>query len=249
MKNGTQEIINSISGISLKEMNSVSLMKRTDTKFIIHESQLETILRKIKHNYQILEIDNKRIMSYKSLYFDTEDKKFYKDHHNGKINRTKIRMRKYVESDICFLEIKQKDSKGNTNKSRVSIDDFELNLSEKSKEFITTTTLAKYDLSPSIWNQFNRFTLTNIANKERVTFDINLSYEKNSKTKKYENLVIIELKHERYNRKSPIVKALKSLRIHPYSISKYCIGMISVYADLKYNVFKRKLLKINKLKA
>ena len=59
--------------------------------------------------------------------------------------------------------------------------------------------------------------------------------------------MVVEVKQERFNRNSKIVKILKSIQQHPYSISKYCIGMISLYNDLKYNVFKKKLIKINNI--
>ena len=245
MINTIEPIINQFSSISLKEMNSVSLMKRTDTKFVINKYQLVIVLESIKNNYKVLEIDANRIMSYSSLYFDTLENKFYNDHHNGKKNRTKIRQRKYVESDLCFLEIKQKNGKGETNKSRIQVNDFEKDLTNISKEFIANTTNKEYNLVPSLWNGFNRITLVNLASKERVTIDLNLSYNINDVKKEFENLVIIEVKQERFNRKSEIVKSLKSIRQNPYSISKYCIGMISLYNDLKYNLFKKKLIKIN----
>lgn len=248
----TQPIKHSVaqfSSISLEEMNSVALMKRTDTKFVIHKSQLLEVLKEIYNDYKILEIKEDKIMTYSSLYFDTLDNQFYNNHHNGKNNRTKIRQRKYVESDLCFLEIKQKNGKGETNKSRIQIPDFETDLSENSTNFITETTLKDYNLTPSLWNRFNRITLVNIQSKERVTIDLNLSYKNNKDEKKYENLVVIEVKQERVNRNSKIVKTLKSIKEHPYSISKYCIGMISLYNDLKYNVFKKKLIKINKISA
>ena len=69
----------------------------------------------------------------------------------------------------------------------------------------------------------------------------------NDVEKDFSNLVIVELKQERFNRKSEVVKILKSLKQNPYSISKYCIGMISLYNDLKYNIFKKKLIKINNI--
>ena len=94
--------------ISLDEMNSVALMKRTDTKFVININYLPVVLNTLLKTYQILEIEGRRIMNYSSLYFDTEDFKFYLDHHNGRVNRTKIRQRKYVDSDLTFLEIKKK---------------------------------------------------------------------------------------------------------------------------------------------
>jgi len=235
--------------ISLEEMNSVALMKRTDTKFVIHTSQLITVLKEIQHCYKVLEINNDRVMTYSSLYFDTDDNQFYNNHHNGKNNRTKIRQRKYIESDLCFLEVKQKNGKGETNKTRIEIPDFETNLSENATDFISKTTLKEYNLTPSLWNRFNRVTLVNTESKERVTIDLNLSYKIKNIEKKYDNLVVIEVKQERVNRNSKIVKTLKALKEHPYSISKYCIGMVSLYNGIKYNVFKKKLIKINKISA
>ena len=58
---------------------------------------------------------------------------------------------------------------------------------------------------------------------------------------KYENLVIVEVKQPRFNRNSRIVQILKKYRYNPYSISKYCIGIVNLYQHLKYNLFKRKL--------
>ena len=98
------------------------------------------ILESIKEDYRVLQIKDDRIMSYSSLYFDTQENKFYNDHHNGKNNRTKIRQRKYIESDLCFLEIKQKNGKGETNKSRIQVNDFEIVLTNPSKDFISKTT-------------------------------------------------------------------------------------------------------------
>ncbi|MEO9510950.1 MAG: polyphosphate polymerase domain-containing protein [Flavobacteriaceae bacterium] len=238
-----------LSPISLEEMDEVRLMKRTDTKFVIHEKDLASILKSIQNEYRVLQTNKHRAMTYSSLYFDTPLKKFYKDHHNQKVNRTKIRMRKYVESDICFLEVKQKDGRGKTTKTRTSIDEITPNLSMDSLEFIKNTTKRTFDLEPIIWNKFNRVTLVNKTAKERLTIDLNISFKINNSFKAYQNLVIIEVKQERFNRNSAIVQLLKSKQINPYSISKYCIGMIGVYDGLKYNRFKSKLMKINKITA
>ena len=235
--------------ISLDEMNSVALMKRTDTKFVININYLPIVLNTLLNTYQILEIEGRRIMNYSSLYFDTEDFKFYLDHHNGRVNRTKIRQRKYVDSDLTFLEIKKKNGKGETNKSRIKIDDFETKLSKKSREFISEITSQDYNLLPSLWNSFHRITLVNLKDNERVTIDLNLTYTNKDKEKKYSNIVVVELKQSRFNRKSPVVKVLKNIGHHPYSISKYCIGVANLYQHLKRNIFKSKLLKINKISA
>ncbi|MFT6065328.1 MAG: hypothetical protein ACJAQX_001197 [Polaribacter sp.] len=241
--------INSFESISLEGMNTVSLMKRTDTKYTININFLDQILNDLKEDYQVLEVKDRRIMNYSSVYFDTSKFKFYFDHHNGRVNRTKIRQRKYVDSGLTFLEIKQKNGKGETNKSRIKIPDFDLDLSQNLNDFIFETTSKKFDLQPSLWNSFKRITLVNLKDNERATIDLNLSYYMNDIVKNYNNLVVIEVKQSRFDRKSIVVKTLKKYRYNPYSISKYCIGMVNLYKELKYNLFKQKLIKLNKISA
>lgn len=249
MDNTLINTVNKFAPISLDEMNSVALMKRTDTKYVINIKTLPAVLEELLQSYRVLEIKERRIMNYSSLYLDTDDFKFYLDHHNGRVNRTKIRQRKYVDSDLTFLEIKKKNGKGETNKFRIKIDDFQTELSDESKEFISEVTEQDYNLQTSLWNSFNRITLVNLKDNERVTIDLNLTYTKNDREKKYTNIVIVELKQSRFDRKSLVVKALKNIGHNPYSISKYCIGVVNLYQNLKYNTFKPKLLKINKISA
>lgn len=127
--------------------------------------------------------------------------------------------------------------------------DFETDLSDESLNFIQDVTQKSFDLEPIIWNNFNRITLVNKSAQERLTIDYNLMFKLHDSTKTYDNLVIIEVKQERFSRTSPVVLQLKKKQINPYSLSKYCIGMISMYHDLKYNRFKEKIIKINKLTA
>jgi len=230
--------------ISLDEMNNVSLMKRTDTKFVINERILSSVLESIKEDYRILQIGENRLMTYNSYYFDTPKNGLYTMHHNGRAGRIKVRMRNYVESDLCFLEVKVKDKKGDTVKSRIRIDGLTNELDATANEFISVTTQKTMNLTKSIENQFNRFTLVNTENKERVTVDVGLSFDG---TVLNENLVIVELKQEKLNRNSSLYTSLKAHGIGPFSISKYCIGMAATHPELKQNLFKSKFLKINKL--
>lgn len=228
-------------------MDAVSLLKRTDTKFVIHASSLPAVLKESKREYQVLEIDEKRIMNYSSLYFDTPKFKFYYDHHNQRANRIKIRQRKYVDSNLTFLEIKKKNGKGETNKTRIKIDDFEKELSTSSKEFIEQITEQKLTLQPRLWNNFNRITLVNLTDNERVTIDLGLSYTLNKKESNYKKIVIVEVKQSEFNRTSSIIQTLKKYNYNPYSISKYCVGIVNLYDNVKYNLFKKKLLKLKKM--
>ena len=233
--------------ITLAEMNSVSLMKRVDTKFILKESQLLEVLSKLYEDYKILEIDQERLMKYSTLYFDSENKKCFNDHHNGKLNRYKIRMRKYLVSDICFLEIKKKNNLGITNKIRRQIKDFETNLTTESKEFITESNINNLLLEPSLYNNFSRMTLVNKNEPERITIDVDLSFSFGTDEKKFDKLVVVEIKQEGKRLNTTINRALKSMSILPTNFSKYCIGISNIIDNIKSNRFKEINLKINKL--
>ena len=232
---------------TLAEMNSVSLMKRVDTKFILKESQLLEVLSKLYDDYKILEIDQERLMKYSTLYFDSENKKCFKDHHNGKLNRYKIRMRKYLVSDICFLEIKKKNNLGITNKIRRQIKDFETNLTSESKDFITKSNINNLLLEPSLYNNFSRMTLVNKNESERITIDVDLSFSFGTDEKKFDKLVVVEIKQEGKRLNTTINRALKSMSILPTNFSKYCIGISNTLDNIKSNRFKEINLKINKL--
>ena len=239
--------LSSFDKISLDEMNGVSLMKRVDTKFILSESQLLKVLSKIQKDYKVLEIDNERLMQYSTLYFDTQNKKCFKEHHNGKLNRYKIRMRKYLVSDICFLEVKKKNNLGVTNKTRKQIKDFETILSSDSKEFIYNSQINDLLLEPALYNNFNRITLVNKNYPERVTIDTNLSFKSADKEKIFDNLVVIEIKQEGKRLNTVMNKALKLMSILPTNFSKYCLGITNTFDNIKSNRFKEINLKINKL--
>ena len=239
--------LSSFDKISLDEMNGVSLMKRVDTKFILSESQLLKVFSKIQKDYKVLEIDNERLMQYSTLYFDTQNKKCFKEHHNGKLNRYKIRMRKYLVSDICFLEVKKKNNLGVTNKTRRQIKDFETILSSDSKEFIYNSQINDLLLEPALYNNFNRITLVNKNYPERVTIDTNLSFKSADQEKIFDNLVVIEIKQEGKRLNTVMNKALKLMSILPTNFSKYCLGITNTFDNIKSNRFKEINLKINKL--
>src|SRR5690606_15545601 len=111
-----QQILNVLSqfrGISLEEMDRVKLMNRVDTKFAFRIELLPRLLEDLQGFYDVFEIEGTRLPSYESLYFDDDKFSFYHDHHNGKMSRFKVRFRKYVESNLHFLEIKH-NFKGRT---------------------------------------------------------------------------------------------------------------------------------------
>src|SRR5437870_4303206 len=97
------DIMNCFDPIDLKEMDGVKLMNRTDTKFVFNFRYFDSIMKEISEHYRVLVIDGKRMSRYQTLYYDTPTYSLYADHHNGKLNRYKIRHRTYMETAVGFL--------------------------------------------------------------------------------------------------------------------------------------------------
>ena len=241
-------IISEFLPISLDEMDDVKLMSRTDTKFAFKANKMPLLLQELLPFYRILAIDGKLIHDYKSLYYDTDCRKFYLDHHNGRVNRNKIRFREYVGSKLTFLEIKLKNNKGKTIKKRMKVDGITNQLSEKQQNYITKIIGKPMDVTAKQWINFSRITFVHKTQKERLTIDVNLTFENSDEKGDMKHIVIAEVKQERMSRSSDFMRIAKEMHILPIRISKYCLTTLALNPELKKNRFKEKVLFINKLK-
>lgn len=238
-------ILNEFHPIHLNELDDAKLMDRIDTKFAFPRSELINVLEELLPHYFCFEINDMRIGNYQSLYFDKESFDFYNDHHNGKIHRFKVRFRKYVDSDIYFLEVKEKQ-KGRVTKRRIPVTRFEEELQDDQRAFVNNILGEQTNLEPKLWNVYKRITLVSRNKKERLTLDIDLKFSWEEENKEFDDIVIAELKQERLDRSSPFYQLMRKRGIRPYRLSKYCIGTIELHTKrkLKYNRFKKKLLKL-----
>ena len=239
--------LNKFETITLSEMDDVKLMSRTDTKFVFNFLRLPEFLEKLSQFYRIMEIDGERLHHYKSLYFDTEDRKFYIEHHNRRVNRNKIRFREYVGSDLTFLEIKLKNNKGKTIKKRIKVNSVSESITEKQQKYINKIIGYPIKVSAKQWINFSRVTFVHKTQKERLTMDVNLTFNNKKDEGGLKNIVIAEVKQERMSRSSDFMKVAKEMSILPMRLSKYCMSTLSLNPKLKKNRFKEKQLFINKL--
>ncbi|HUH73468.1 MAG TPA: polyphosphate polymerase domain-containing protein [Chitinophagales bacterium] len=230
--------------VSLKELDSVALYKRIDTKYVLNLEQLMQLMDLIKVSHKILEIDKIRVFAYSTNYFDTSDFQFYTDHHNGFLNRIKVRQREYTNSDLKFYEIKRKLPGEHTDKTRVRIDQMHQQLSKEHYDMIDYKRLRNRPLEIKMSNAFNRMTLTSHNLEERITIDTNITFIGNGKKISLPEIVVLELKQPRYDVTNLIVQTLKKMRIYPSSFSKYTIGVSLLNLHRKQNQFKPQLLKI-----
>lgn len=238
-------------------MSEVKLMNRIDTKYVTTRRQLTDVLQQAQTAYYAQEIQGERIADYDTLYYDTPELTMYTLHHNRKLQRQKVRVRRYVGSpstlgngDLTFLEIKNKNNHGRTKKKRIEVERGELNQpNEEVVAFLKKR--CRYDwqtLQPQLTTTFRRITLVNKAKTERLTIDMQLSWanRQTGREKTYEEMVIIELKRDG-NTPSPMVGILQEMHIKPMKISKYCIGTALTNPAAKANRFKQKIRKIEKL--
>jgi len=233
--------------ISLAEIDGVKLMNRTDTKFAFSADKLQNIFAQLIPYYDILEIDKKRIHSYKSLYFDTIDRKFYNDHHNKRVNRHKIRFREYVDSSLIFLEVKRKTNKGRTVKKRLKVKKITNNLTADQQKYVDRIIGDSLFVKPIQWINFSRITLVHKTQKERLTLDVNLDYYDSNFCGDLKKVIIAEVKQERMSRSSDFIRIAKEMNVFPMRISKYCFSSMQLDRTLKQNRFKEKKIFINKI--
>jgi hypothetical protein len=233
--------------IRLSEMDRVSLMNRVDTKYVFNELELQTLLQNVRSHYRVLTIVNVRYSQYATLYFDSPEFDCYLQHHNGKLNRRKYRMRQYLSTGLCFLEIKHKNNKRRTVKRRMSIPAIEQALSEASAAFLRSHVGSELNLLPKLWTHFSRITLVDPNCKERVTVDCALEFRAGDRHHTLPGLVIAEVKQERDSRDSVIREQFRNQGVRPLRVSKYCLGTMLLNPQLKSNRFKPKLRAIRSI--
>ena len=239
-----EAILRQFEPITLKEMDGVKLMNRTDTKFIFNVSHYATVMNEIMEHYRVLEVEGKRISRYETLYYDTGKFDLYNKHHQGKLNRYKIRHRTYVESNLGFLEVKFKNNNGRTIKTRISQKDIPYSWNSESELFLKQMLpFQPQVLVPVIWVNYSRLTLVNRRSAERLTIDLGLEFKNNGTCRKLEKLVIAEVKQEK-RQASPFMQVMRKYHHREGSISKYCMGIAFTCNEVKKNNFKSKLLTI-----
>lgn len=248
-----EEQVRKMETITLDQMGAVKLMNRVDQKFMTNKATLPLLLERITPYYYVQRIDGVAVADYRTLYFDTKELAMYTHHHNRKKKRQKLRIRTYRSTQTTFFELKNKDNKGKTRKTRIPVDvsvfDKALQQPEVSSFVVENTPYPIEALHEQVENFFSRLTLVDKKMTERVTIDYNINFH-NRHTgidKDISELVIIEVKHEVGAPKSAIEEALLELRVHPKRVSKYCIGTVLTNPNAKYNRFKMKIRYIDKL--
>lgn len=239
----------------LNDLDAANLMNRVDSKFILPLSFLPHLLRQLRNCYSVLEINDNRVSSYHNQYLDTPEMALYHDHHNGKLNRYKVRRRRYLDTNTEFLEVKLKNNKKRTIKSRIKLLGEETEYAQcahfiDKKIQVNTNNLNLGNLDVSQQGGYKRIALANEAQAERLTLDFDLWYQdsRGNNNVKLPGFFIAELKQNKKSKRSPFYQMMSANNIFPTSFSKYCIGCALLYnSSIKSNRFKAVLSQIEKL--
>ena len=236
-----ESVLETISPISLGEMDSIRLMNRIDTKYLTTTSVLVRLLEDAAaRGYRALETDGIRLCPYDTLYYDTPELQMFLDHHNRRLVRQKVRTRTYVGSGQTFLEIKRKNNHGRTKKKRTGVApaafrDFHVEPSALAL-LEAYSSIPAGAMTPALETLFRRITLVDAARTERLTIGREASLQ---------DAVIIELKQDG-RAASGMKDILLDHRVKALRVSKYCIGTTLTDTCVKSNRFKLKIREIEK---
>ena len=243
--------------ISLKQLNAkAAMLNRLDNKYVVSADVLREALAGLAARFDILEIEGKRQFTYETCYFDDPNSSSYFDHHRGRRQRFKVRVRKYTDAQQCFVEVKLKAKRGITIKKRLEYEVSKYGtLDERAWEHIVSCYQDlyrkefHYTLIPVLEMRYRRVTLVAKEGGERMTIDCSLAFFGNGRTRNIsEDLFVVETKSANGNGIAD--KILRALHQHPTKrCSKYCVARAALQGVSRYNKFLSALRKLDALPA
>ena len=243
---------------TLAELNSAAgLLTRVDRKYLVPLKSAQGLVDGLAPHAQVLAIDERRRFSYASTYFDTPELDAFMLTARKRRRRFKVRTRTYLDSGLCFLEVKTNGSRESTVKDRFKYDpddadrvtpDGRLFIIERLVESSTcspdeASTIAEA-LVPVMDSTYSRTTLHLPHDEARATFDTELTWDLfGPDGKRLErgvsvgHLNVVETKNP--STASPTDRLLWNQGHRPTRISKYATGMALLYANLPTNRWNR----------
>ena len=257
-----------LDAISLDELNATAgLLTRMDRKYLVPveaaQALLDALASGIVGRSRALEIKGQRSFAYASTYFDTPDLAAYHLTARKRRRRFKVRTRSYLDSDLCFLEVKTRGPRGATIKERLpyALDDAD-RLTPQGRAFVAGLLLGSNvcrtreeaervasELTPVMGTTYERTTLHLPHAEARSTIDTRLAWmpmraSRHSTTGAIRGTArpagpqaIIETKSP--GTPSPADRFLWGMGHRPAKISKYATGLALLNRDLPANKWHR----------
>lgn len=232
-----------------------ALLQRSDTKFLLPTALLPQLVRGMAEHYAVIGAPGAGALPgapYRSLYFDTAERRCFHDHRRGRRLRHKLRIRTYDDRRLTFLEIKSRRSSALTDKARLELPYDQGHLDERCAALIRARCqLEAAELSPQLWIAYHRLTLIGLCREERCTLDFSLSVSDVGHARSspaFEGLAFLEVKQPEPDFSSPIMRALRALRQRPRSISKYLVAVCELHPAERANTVRASLRAMHQLR-
>jgi|SRR5437588_651099 len=236
-----RDLLADFDDVSLDAMDErAALLRRVDNKYVIPEDRFADLLRCLRSDHEVLEIESRRVFRYSTIYFDTPDLRCFLDHVEDRVPRFKARTRFYEDTGECVFEVKLKRSEDETDKRQIKYaPDDRRRLTDEGSECVRSALggaglPASQELSPSLTTSFERVTLAASSGSERLTcdFGVQLTGPDGETAAMRSGLVLIETKSEAGD--SPADRQLARMQLEPISLSKYRVGMSTVGGADRY---------------
>lgn len=240
----TDTLASAVAGLpatDLAALDTVQLMRRFDTKYVIPETWLPDLIGAMTGHAHVLSVGGQAECAYDNLYFEMPGDQFLQDHLRGKARRMKVRRRTYASNGQSFLEVKQRLPGGRTVKNRMAYQTEDpATLGREEMDFLLPHLAQAESLKPRLHGAFLRTTLVDFTRKERVTVDRSLQTALFGDTMVplLEGLVVIEVKQPRPDRYSPVQRWLRSRKDRKgligrnTRVSKYTMARLECDADI-----------------
>jgi hypothetical protein len=229
--------------ISLDELTEkAELQTRVDRKYVLPRSAAVALMNRLDPATRVLEIDGRRTFNYQSVYFDTPDLVSFRLTAQRRRRRFKIRTRTYVDSALCFLEVKTEGYRGGTVKSRLPYHQADEETVTPGRWFVDSVLGERPDLTfaPTLLTRYRRTTLFQPAGDSRATVDVDLGWtDVDGRDLQLPDVAIIETKTGAAV--SPIDRLLWSAGYRPARISKYATGLAALRPELPAAPWRRTL--------
>lgn len=179
-----QLMVDRLRPVSLEELNHrAALLQRDENKYVGTIDHVTEIVGGLSGTFDVLTIDGHRSFGYETVYFDTRHRRLFDQHAQGRRRRMKVRSRLYLDSGLCFFEVKLKGRRGRTIKHRLAYDAARHGrLDGEAVGFLRHAVAETYRdvppprLGPSLAMRYRRVTLVSKTSPERLTIDFDLSY-------------------------------------------------------------------------
>ncbi|WP_278102235.1 polyphosphate polymerase domain-containing protein [Microbacterium proteolyticum] len=242
--------------VSLEELTEdAALLTRVDRKYLVPLAAAGELLEELGRRAdapRVLEIDARREMAYRSVYFDTPDLLSFRLAAHGRRRRFKLRTRSYLDTGSTFLEMKTRGARGATQKDRdaypAAVPD-RLTAAARDEVALALDAIGipatrADDLDSRLQTRYRRATLLlpgdGGAPSSRATVDLDLEWiDAIGGGFTLPRFAIVETKSP--GRAGRLDRALWRAGHRPARISKYATGLAALHQDLPRNRWARVL--------